>query len=280
MADGDVTHADISKEDFHLALRSLDIAVSEAKAVSQAVGVRCMEANEAYKAWSTYIFMRICINAGIMIGNVPGSRWGKRDYELWDLSLVAPYVRAIIEARLLFYYISKKPTSENEWRAKLNVMHMNDCIKRLELMADSEGGGEFYEEQREQITERLINNEYFNTLDAGTRKRCLAGKAMMLQSRDEILNELGEDTKTFKIYFDFLSHYTHVLPMSYYRAEPNGRGTGCFNEVDFGYIWLAMKAATEALCHCTDIMCELFPDTQNSRKGLKSKFSPGPKLRK
>lgn len=280
MAEVEVTHSDISKEDFHLALRSLDIAVCEAKAVSQAVGVRYMEENEAYKAWSTYIFTRICINAQIMIGNVPGSRWGARDYEFWDLSLVAPYVRSIIEARLLFYYISKKPISEYEWRAKLNVMHMNDCMKRFELMADSETGNEFYGKQREEIAERLINNEYFNALDAGTRKRCLAGKAMMLQTRDDILNELGQDTKQFKVYFDFLSHYTHILPMSYYRAEANGRGTGCFNEVDFGYIWLAMKVAAEAICHCTDIMCELFPDAQRSRKGLKSKFSLGPKPRK
>lgn len=45
--------------------------------MSQSVGVR--EA-EAYMGWSTHIFARICVNATIMIGNIP-VLMGKRDYD-------------------------------------------------------------------------------------------------------------------------------------------------------------------------------------------------------
>lgn len=56
--------------------------------MSQSVGVR--EA-EAYMGWSTHIFARICVNATIMIGNIPGSRWGKEIMILGFLACCAIY---------------------------------------------------------------------------------------------------------------------------------------------------------------------------------------------
>ncbi|MCJ1958466.1 hypothetical protein MUB10_26535, partial [Klebsiella variicola] len=126
---------DFSMDDFHHYLREFDKAVCEANAVSQGVGVRMAE---AYKGWSTYIFSRICIHASIMISNVPKSRWAKRDYDFWDFSSIATHVRAIIEAELLFMYLAENPDSTDEWSAKLNVMHMNDCVKRIELFTSSD----------------------------------------------------------------------------------------------------------------------------------------------
>lgn len=277
MVEENITTTHLSKEDFFLALRNFDCAVCEALAVSQSVGVR--EA-EAYMGWSTHIFARICVNATIMIGNIPGSRWGKRDYDFWDFSLVAPYTRALIESELLLFYLSRIPSSQAEWSAKINVMHMSDCMKRMEHFSPDPESDAAFEDQREMIAKRLNENEHFNALDAGTKKRCLSGKALTIKNRDEILDDMGVDRKQFKKIFDLLSHYTHVLPMSYYRMEANGRGTGCFNQVDYSYIYLAMEICTEVLTRCTDIITEMFPDTKKSMKGLKSKFSLGPKPRK
>lgn len=271
--------SDFTIDDFYTFLREFDKAVCEANAVSQGVGVRMAE---AYKGWSTYIFARICIHASIMISNVPKSRWAKRDYDFWDFSSVAPHVRALLEAELLFMYLSETPNSELEWSAKLNIMHMNDCAKRIELFSSSnnEKSLEFYREQREILVERLTKNSVFMSLEPGVRKRCLAGGALMIPSRDELLIKLGQDPKTFKVMFDFLSHYTHILPMSYYKMEPNGRGTGCFNDFDLGYIIMGMMLCTESLVKCTDRMTELFPDVEHLRKGTKSKFNLGPKPQK
>lgn len=267
---------DFTMDDFHHYLREFDKAVCEANAVSQGVGVRMAE---AFKGWSTYIFSRICIHASIMISNVPRSRWAKRDYDFWDFSAIAPHVRAILEAELLFMYLSENPDSTEEWSAKLNVMHMNDCVKRIELFTSSDNTKalDFYHEQKDIITERLNNNPVFLYLEQGTRKRCLTGKALMIPNRDELLVKLGKDPKSFKIMFDFLSHYTHILPMSYYKMEPNGRGTGCFNNYDFGYMIMGMIICTESLTKCTDRLVELFPDVRRLRKGTKSKFTLGPK---
>lgn len=270
----------VSKEDYHIALRDLDIAVCEANAVSNAIGVRL--ADKPNYGWSTYIYLRICINAAIMMENIPGTRWVKKDYELWDFSSVASQARAIIEARLLFFYISKESESEDEWRVKINTMHMNDCMKRIDMFstAGNEQALEFYLGQKQELESKLKSSEYFNSLDNSTRKRILAGKAMTIQSRDELIMEIGDSPESFRVIFDFLSHYTHILPMSYYKAEANGRGTGCFNIYDHGYIYMAMNLVKECLVFCTDKICEMFPDTSRARKGLKSKLTIGPKPRK
>ncbi|MEB7643690.1 hypothetical protein [Enterobacter hormaechei] len=263
-------------DEFYSHLREFDKAVCEANAVSQGVGVRMAE---AYQGWSTYIFARICIHASIMISNVPKSRWAKRDYDFWDFSSVASHLRAILEAELLFLYLSEVPESTEQWSAKLNVMHMNDCVKRIEMFTASDNSEalSFYHEQQKVISDRLHNNPVFMSLDSGTRKRCLTGKAITIPNRDELLVKLGKDPVSFKIMFDFLSHYTHILPMSYYKMEANGRGTGCYNEFDFGYIIMSMMMCTESLVKCTDRMIEIFPDVKRLRKGIKSKFTLGPK---
>jgi len=271
----DASH--FTKDDFHNHLRDFDKAVCEANAVSQGVGVR---ESIPYQGWSTYIFTRICIHASIMIGNVPGSRWSKKDYEMWDFSLVAPYARSVLEAELLFKYLVEEPNSPEEWSAKLNVMHMNDCAKRIELFSKGTEALEFYTEQKAILTERLESNSFFMSLDSGTRKKCLSGKAITIPNRDDLLLKFGVDKRNFNNTFDFLSHYTHILPMSYYKMEPNGRGTGCFNTYDFNYLIMGMIICTESLVNCTNRMVGIFPDVARFRKGLKSKFSPGPKPRK
>lgn len=273
---------EISKEDwnlYHLAIRNIDIATCEACAVSNAIGVREAIAN---KGWSTYIFTRLCSHATALIAAAPISRWSKREYESWDITAIAPHARALIEGEILFYYLSKTPVSQDEWSAKLNVMHLNDCIKRMEITTSDEfeNGLPFYSEQRDEITARLNGNGYFQSLDSGTIKRCLAGKALTIQPRDILLSEMGISPKEFKMLFDLLSHYTHILPMSFYRMEPNGRGTGCLNETDFHYMCLFLNLCTEVLTRCTDIIVDLFPDVKSKRKGLKSKVSIGPKPRK
>ncbi|WP_051086493.1 hypothetical protein [Erwinia amylovora] len=118
--------ADFTVDDFHSSFREFDKAACEALTVSQKTGVRFAQ---AYKGWSTHIFLRMCIHSQIMIANIPESRWSGNNYDFWDFSLVAPYTRDLLKAELLFMYISEEPECEAEWSAKLNIMHMNDCVK-------------------------------------------------------------------------------------------------------------------------------------------------------
>lgn len=263
-------------DDFHFALSTFDKAVCEACAVSNFIGSRYVV---HYKGYSSHIFTRMCLHAHALISALPKSRWARRDYECWDFSLIAPHVRALMEGYLLFFYLSETPTSEDEWYVKINVMNLNDCTRRVRLheniknTEDEEG----FREQQLELKGRLQGSKYFKDLPPKIQKQLLTGKALMIPSRDELLEQLNIDVGEFNGFYDVVSNYTHILPISYYRSEANGRGTGVKNRADLSYIVASLVNSTHWLTSSTDRMVELFPDTAKVRKGKKSKFSLGPK---
>ncbi|MEI8609556.1 hypothetical protein P4S70_11270 [Enterovibrio sp. Hal110] len=263
-------------DDFHTALSALDKAVCEACAVSNFTGSRYAV---HYKGFSSHIFTRMCLHSQGLISALPKTRWAKRDYECWEFSLIAPHVRALMEGYLLFFYLSEEPLSEDEWYVKLNVMHLNDCTRRVRLhqnirSTEDEAG---CREQQVELKERLKDSEYFKKLSPKIQKQLLTGKALMIPSRDELLEKLEADIGEFNAFYDVVSNYTHILPISYYRSEANGRGTGVQNRTDLSYIVLSMLKAIYWINISTERMIELFPDAAKVRKGKKSKFTLGPK---
>lgn len=261
--------------DYHRALSNFDKAVCEACAVSNFTAGRKVE---AYKGHSSHIFTRMCHHSVGLVSALPKSRWAKRDYECWEFSLVASHVRALMEGYLLFSYLSEK-TSDEEWYVKLNIMHLNDCSRRLRLHQNirQDDDVEGFKKQQDEIKERLKSSSYFNEMAPKLQKQLLSGKALMIPSRDELLAKLNCDVGAFNGFYDIVSNYTHILPMSFYRSEPNGRGTGVLNNTDLSYIVHSLICATNWLDVATNTMVEFFPDADKVRKGKKSKLTIGPK---
>jgi len=99
----------------------------------------------------------------------------------------------------------------------------------------------------------------------------------MIATRKEMLEKVGWNRGHFRAIFDLLSQHAHILPLSFYRLEANGRGTGLENEADRGSLCTMLEVCAEALAQCTDLMVGAFADTAINRQGKKSKFSPGPR---
>jgi len=203
----------------------------------------------------------------------------KSDHEDWDFSCAAPHVRAILEGYLLFSYIIETPTSPEEWSTKINIMHLNDCTRRVRLFTNLEALDQVaaLSVQADELRGRLLENEFFMSMPESKRKRFLAGEFLMIDSRDERLGKVGIAPKAFNALWDLLSQNTHVLPLSFYRIEPNGRGTGLENITDRGYLTRFLTIAAETIEEATNLMVGAFPDTTDVRKGIKSGFSPGPR---
>lgn len=206
------------------------------------------------------------------------SRWIRSDFVDWQFATVAGHARSILDGYLLFTYLIKSPESEAELKTRINVMHLNDCTRRIALHTNLGNLNEVksFEEQRLELQERLKNNEYFSGLPASLQKQCLNGKFLMIDSRDELLAKVGLVKGHFDALYDLWSQHIHILPLSFYRIEPNGRGTGLENDSDRAYIAQALELCAAILVECTDRMVEQFPDTAVMRNGIKSTFSPGP----
>lgn len=261
---------------YHAALSRFDASVCEAIAVSQGTSGRFPAMNVSY---ASYVFTRMC-GAGIsLIRAAPRSRWVRAEFDDWQFGAVAGHARSLLDGLLLFSYLIEPAKSEPEFQARINVMHLNDCTRRIDLHAnlghteDLKG----FEKQREELRGRLNGNDYFTALPDATRKNCLNGRYLMIDSRDEMLARVGFEKGQFDALYDLFSQHMHILPLSFYRMEANGRGTGVDNPTDRAYIAEALRIGASILVVATDKMVEEFPDVACVRKGVKSTFSPGPK---
>lgn len=274
----DATTPDVAPatmDEYRSALKAFDACVCEALSVGQAIGVQMAAAHVGY---GTHVFARVCAYATALVRAAPKSRWTKSDADHWEFSAVAGHARAIIEGTLLLHYVIKEPTGPDEWLLRLNVMHLHDCCRRMKFLDGVIGAEEMqgFAGQAEEIRLRLRDNPVFSTFDAKGQRRLLSGDNPMTCTRDTLLDELGWDRKLFYTMWNLLSQYAHVLPVSFYRMEPNGRGTGMNNDFDRSYIRMALVTCEEHLRECVDLMAAAFPDVEEARKGLDSKFSPGP----
>lgn len=265
-----------SLEDYLKELSDCDAAVCEALAVGQAISERLVDDHIGY---STRVFTQMCGHALTLMRAIPHSRWVRSDFEDWHFSAVAGHVRAIMEGYLFFLYLIEPPSGMAELKAKINVMHLYDCTKRLKWftkVGTKPHEIKSFEVQRVEICARLEQNKYFLDLPAAVQKRCLSGEKPMIHSRDQMLEAAGWDKAHFNAYWDLLSQHAHVLTMAFYRMEPNGRGTGIENEVDRGYLTVGLRSCAETMAQATKKLLDLFPDAENVCRGVESGFSPGP----
>lgn len=267
--------ASVDRAAYEAALAEFDVAICEAIAVSQASSGRLPATNIGY---ASHVFTLMC-GAGIsFIRAAPLSRWVRADFDDWQFGSVAGHARSLLDGFLLFNYLIVPAKCEAELKARINVMHLNDCTRRIELHTnlgltqDLEG----FEKQREELRERLNDNEYFKSLPAAVQKNCLNGRFLMIDTRDEMLTKVDFEKGQFDALYDLWSQHVHILPMSFYRIKANGRGTGVENDTDRSYIAQALKVGAAILTDATDKMVEQFPDTVGVKKGTKSTFSPGP----
>lgn len=265
----------IDRGTYTTALQKFDAAICEAAAVSQATANRFVASNVGH---ASKVFTRMC-GAGVsMIRATPLSRWITSDFDDWQFAAVAGHARALLDGYLLFSYLIEPPKSEAELKTRINVMHLNDCTRRIELhtnlgnMDDIAG----FEQQRTELQGRLKENEFFANLPAAVQKQCLKGRFLMIDNRDAMLAKLGFEKGLFDALYDLWSQHIHILPMSFYRIEPDGRGSGLENNTDRAYIAQALDVCAALLAKATDRMVEQFPDAAVARKGTKSTFSPGP----
>lgn len=265
----------INRAGYKAALEKFDAALCEAISVSQASAGRLPAANVGY---ASYVFTQMCGAATSMIRAAPLTRWVRSDFEDWRFGAIAGHARSLLDGFLLFNYLMEPTKSEAELKARINVMHLNDCTRRIELhknigfTEDIEG----FEKQRAELQERLLVNEYFNSLPPAVQKNCKNGRFLTIDTRDEMLAKVGFKKGQFDALYDLWSQHVHILPLSFYRIEPNGRGTGLENDTDRSYISQALEICSGVLADATDLVVEQFPDVASVRHGVKSTFSPGP----
>jgi len=263
------------REDYQAALGCLDEAVCEAIAVGQTQAGRMAGPCVGY---ATYVFARMCAHGTAAIRAAPLSRWVESDHDEWGFHVLACHARALLEGNLYFHYLIS-PTNEDldEGMARITLLQLNDCCSRLKMFADNQEQRHWFEGQRDELVARMKTIPFFQQLAQCVQAQCLSGKKAWFMDRAQLVEMVGMEKAQFDMIWDLWSQHSHIHPMSFYRMEANGRGSGLDNDTDRSYLTTAMLICAEILEVATDKMVEVFPDLADVRRGLDSKFSPGPK---
>lgn len=264
-----------TREDYLLALECMDRAVCEAQAVGQTQAGRMAAPCVSY---GTYLFARMCSHGVAVMRAAPLSRWVKSDHESWGFNLIACHARAILEGSLYFNYFMQ-PVNEDldEGRARITLLQLNDCTSRLKMFKGDEQHRTGFEGQRAELQDRLRSIPFFQQLAPPVQANCLSGKKAWFLDSTQLVELAGMEKAAYDVLWDLWSQHSHIHPVSFLRMEPNGRGSGLECDPDRLYLAMAFLISAGLLEGATDMIVEVFPDVASERKGLDSKFSPGPK---
>jgi len=230
----------------------------------------CIQISKAYEGirsptgrhfWASVLFTAMITRAVSLAIAAPHSPWAQKLIEHWDYATLTGIVRTILEVRIAFYYLCIDPCSADEWDCRWNVFNLHDCLSRKKLFEVSGTPEEAkkFDEQAEDLRNRLRANSFFVALQSGQKKNLLSGRTAFLYPLEEIAEKAGVDRQQFKFLYVLFSSHVHSLPMSFYRIGDE-RGRGLPTPAEEGYTCLCLSFALTLLIKSRDEMRKLFAD--------------------
>lgn len=211
--------------------------------------------------YASLLFTSLCTRALSLNILIPHSEWGVKKVEHWDFSSAAGLVRSILEVRLAFFYLCIEKCDEDEWNCRWNLFNLHDCTSRIHLfqqISNNEKHLSSFEEQAEELRQRLLGNRFFLNLDQKHRKKLMKGKTAHLSSLEEIAGRAGVELKKFRLLYKLFSSHIHGLPLSFYRMAELNRGRGVYSESEENWTSLCIEFAISLLATARMEMTTLF----------------------
>jgi Family of unknown function (DUF5677) len=209
---------------------------------------------------ASVLYLRLCTFSVSILSLSPGSKMNP-DGVHWDFASIASLTRNLFECALTFHYLAVEQLGDDEWRARLNVMQLHDCMSRYHMFRDfdpQDAQLPTFLTQAEELKAKLSANAYFQSLPEKVRPKLFRGEQANILTQDEILHCMGAEPGQWRGMYRFLSSHAHSFPLAYYRMAEHGRGHGFENYVDKGYMGGALENCAIILSTCTDAMRVLF----------------------
>lgn len=246
-------------ESYKERLDALDNIVRECMHVSHGYGE--IPAPTSRHFYASVLFTSLITKGVSLVSLAPHSPWAAKQIEHWDYATAAGIARTMLEARLAYYYLCTDACPDDEWQCRWNILNLHDCTTRRRLFdalgpSDQVAG---FDQQAEELRDRLKANNFFNSLPGG-QKKLLNGQTAYLMPLEDIAERAGLEKKTFRYLYTLLSSHVHSLPMSFYRMggdEPD-RGRGLPSPVEENYTTLCLSLACTLLTATRDEVHGLF----------------------
>jgi hypothetical protein len=210
--------------------------------------------------WGSVLFTRIITVGTSILSLCPSSVMAETLN--WDFASVASLVRNLYECQLMYFYLAIEGISDDEWRARLNVMQLHDHTERRKMLKDF-GNIKFDDAQVEFIVvdlhTKLTTNPFFLSLQKHLQKELLKGTRATILTNKEISQRMGGSEQRTWAFYRFFSCHTHSTPLSFYRyAEQKRDGTE--NDIEKGYMSEALNFATQVVRRADSDYQKVFSD--------------------
>ncbi|MFP1813909.1 DUF5677 domain-containing protein [Lonsdalea quercina] len=248
-------------EEYMDRVTGLDNIVRECMHVSQSYsGIRSPTGRHYY---ASVLFTALVTRGVSLLNLVPHTPWASKLIEHWDYASAAGITRTILEIRLAFFYLCVDSCSDEEWNCRWNIFNLHDCKARMrmfESIPNSDGQLVGFEEQAEELRDRLRNNLYFQSLISKQQSKFLRGQTAYMIPLEDIGEKVGINKSTFRWLYVLLSSHVHGLPMSFYRigSGEDERGRGLPSPIEENYTSLCLSFVMTLMVGARDELHALF----------------------
>ncbi len=169
---------------------------------------------------ASYVFTRMCVAADTLLHLLGRDIAALKDVTLdhYSMGIIA---RNIVEAALMFHYLSEDGVSDEEWQLRGAILDLHDVVMKVRL-SKSIGAVDSYKKFKETMTksrEMLKANEVFKVIDPERQQKLLAGHKLYLNGIRSTLKLVGFDYGYFDGVYAYLPSQVHVAPTSFYATD-------------------------------------------------------------
>ena len=203
---------------------------------------------------ASVLFTRLCVQSTSIEALSPRLK-SKPSNSVWDYMSVVSLTRNLLECYIVYFYLCIDECLPDEWNARWNLLNLHDhCTRRrLNLISEDEGRS-----VQEDLTDRLVNNTWFQQLSEKQRKAYLAGNNAMFLNKYDVITRSGEDKEKFEFFYNLSSQKAHSMPMAFYRMAEDGRGCGVECDIEIGYTGICLGICDKYLAKANEQFLELW----------------------
>jgi hypothetical protein len=175
------------------------------------------------RSWANRLFFRLgMVSTSILKLCVPELE-NTEEFSALDHTSNAALGRTLLEAWVMYMYLSDPTTPEEEWNLRRVILELHDSVARYRALKDmgDKQGAKGFKPQMEQLKTIISSVPTFKKLDPKNQTAILAGNQLYINGLRDVVRSTGWDADQFYSVYNILSSHSHSHPFSFYREEGN-----------------------------------------------------------
>lgn len=213
-------------------------------------------------AWASWLFLRLCIVGQSLHRLATYKGDGQSEVYTLDHNSIAAVARNLIEATVMFFYVSEPNVDENEWALRKSILDIHDCVTRYRIFKSfqNQEQADQFRIMMSELRERAKNEKFMQTIDEKKREQLLSGQQLYINGLRSVVKQAGWDADRFDAVYAYLSAHSHSAPVSFYRTDVHGIDFSKPSRHQFALAGFSLEHADQSIRAACKRLIDVFPD--------------------